>query len=61
MPAYSLLALAFLLSGHMSQVFRVYVLELGLRFCVRGVIIVLLYPAYGVSVWPLLCFVKLDG
>ena len=30
----------------MSQVFHVYVLVHGLRFCVRGVIIVLLYPAY---------------
>ena len=45
--AFSLLALAFLLSGHTSQAFRVYVLVHGLRFCVRGVIIVfLLYPTY---------------
>ena len=39
--AYGLTSLAFLLSGHMSQVFRVYVLVHGSRFCVRGVIIVL--------------------
>ena len=41
-----LLLLAFLLSGHVSQVFRVYVLVQGFRFCVQGVIIILLYPAY---------------
>ena len=34
---YSLLSLAFFISGHTSQVFRVYVLVHGLRFCVRGV------------------------
>ena len=40
--AYSVLALALiLLFGHISQAFRVYVLVHGLRFCVRGVIIVL--------------------
>ena len=36
LSSYSLLALAFLLSGHKSQVFRVYVLVHGLRFCVQG-------------------------
>ena len=50
---------AFLLSGHI----RVYILVHGSRFCVLllGVNIVLWYPAYGVSVWPLLCFVEQDG
>ena len=38
-----LLFLALLLSGHMSQVFRVYVLVHGLSFCVRGVIIVFVF------------------
>ena len=57
--AYSLLALAFLLSGHMLQVFRVYVLVHGLTFCVRNVTILFKYPAHDTSVWALLCFVKL--
>ena len=44
--AFSLLALAVLISGRKSQVSRVYELVHGLIFCVRGVLIVLLYPAY---------------
>ena len=44
--AFGLLALAFLLSDHVSQVLRVYVIVHGLWFCVRGVLVLLLYPAY---------------
>ena len=59
LPLVYLLLLAFLLCGHMSRVFRLYVLVHGLRFCVRGVSFVLLYLAYECVA----CFVlsKMDG
>ena len=55
-PPFSLLALAFLLSGQVSQVIRVYVLVHGLRL-LRGVL--LFYSILRMSVWPLALFCQI--
>ena len=53
LPLVYLLLLAFLLFGHMSQVFRVYVLIHRLRFC-DEVLLVFYCCTLHMSVWPAL-------